>query len=82
MYRKATEDDLKVIAEKLLAPVLEDVRAKLRDMEEGYDLYSRDAARLMDRLIATNERYNKQVSRVIAVRKEILAAIANLESGK
>jgi len=82
MYRKATEDDLKVIAEKLLAPVLEDVRAKLRDMEEGYDLYSRDVVRLKDKLIATNERYDKQVKRVIAVRKEILAAIANLESGK
>jgi len=82
MYRKATEDDLKVIAEKLLAPVLEDVRAKLRDMEEGYDLYSRDVVRLKEKLIATNERYDKQVKRVIAVRKEILAAIANLESGK
>jgi len=82
MYRTATEDDLKVMAERLLAPILKDVRAKLNEMEEGYDLLARDAVRLKSKLIATNERYNKQVKRVVAVRKEILTAIARLESGK
>ena len=82
MYRTATEDDLKAMAEKLLEPILEDVRAKLGDIEKGYALHSRDTARLMNKLVATNERYNKQVNRVIAVRKEILAAFAKNEAGK
>ena len=82
MYRTATEDDLKAMAEKLLEPILEDVRAKLRAIEKGYNLHSRDTARLMNKLVATNERYNKQVNRVIAVRKEILAAFAKNEAGK
>ena len=82
MYKTATENDLKAIAERMLAPILEDVRTKLRDIEKDYNLHSRDTARLMNKLVATNERYNKQVNRVIAVRKEILAAFAKNEAGK